>query len=137
MYAEIIYETGAKSVGYYKDEAQLLEGVREQHRRAKSGEPSYSGEADGPVPPAERVVRIEIYNKHPHDLNEEQTVSSEVAKSEVAALIKELDENGSLSVTELAARVRELSSPLVLNGKQHESMYKMPADKVLTSGWDN
>ena len=37
---------------------------------------------------------------------------------------------------EAAARIRDLTSPLVDEPEPGESMYKMEATKVLTEGWE-
>lgn len=134
-FAEIIYETGSKSVAYYEDDKEMMEGLTAHHDRAKNGEPGREGEN---AHPAERIKEVQIYNKHPQDLNEDQTMSADVMKKELDEAIKRLSEAGSVSITEVAAAVRDLSSPVVpLEGsKPHDSMFKMKADKVLTEGWD-
>jgi len=131
VFAELIFETGSKSVGEYKDEEEVLAAVKAHHERARGGD------AGGPTGhPAERVVRVELYDQHPGDLNELQTMSTDVAKKELEAAMKDLDEGGAISVTELAARIRNLSSPLVDEPGRHDSAYRMEAKKVLTEGWE-
>jgi hypothetical protein len=127
MFAEMIYETGSKSVGCYADEAEVLAAAKAHHDRAKNGE---SGSDAGN--PAERIVRIELYDKHPNDLPEP---SAEV----VAEEMKKLKVTSDDTVMTLAAKVRDLASPVVLDpdAKRHDSLYKMEATKVLTEGWDN
>lgn len=130
MYAEVIYETGSKSVMFVADEAELLEGLSAHHARATSGE------AGGPTgAPAERISRVEIYDHHPDELNADQTVSSEVALEELKGFLKGKD---AVNVHELANAVRELSSPVVPFDEQDRlaSMYKMTATKTLTTGWE-
>ena len=127
MYAELIYETGAKSVACYESEEELLGAVKAQHDRA------LSGEKGGPSShPAERVVRVEVYDHHPADLGEDKTVSTEVAKEELNAALKELSEGGVVNTDELAARIRDLASPLVASETPHDSMFKAEAVMVLT-----
>jgi len=130
VYAEVIYETGSKSVMCVKDEAELMEGLRAHQQRA------VDGEAGGPTgAPAERIKQVLVYDKHPDDLNPDQTVSAEVALEEIKAALKGKD---AVQVHELAALVRNLSSPVVPLDEdgRHNSMYRMKEQKVLTSGWE-
>ena len=61
MFAEIIFESGTRSVGEYADEEEALNAAQSQHARA-------SGEAGGPTGHmAERVVAIHLYDRHPSD----------------------------------------------------------------------
>lgn len=131
MFAEIIYETGTKSVGEYDSEAELLVALKTHQLRAVGGQ---EGGPSGHR--AERIKRVEIYDRHPSELNEVQVVGTDVARKQVEALLTELDAGGSISVVELAQRIRELPSPLVVDAGAHESMYKMPAVRVLEKGWE-
>ena len=135
MYAEIIYETGNKSVACYEDEAELLSAVKAHHERAKTGQPALSSV---PGVPAERILKVEIYDKHPNDLNLDQTLSAEVAKAEIDKWLKDKSEEGVVSVTDLTLFTRDLSSPLTAVNEPHKSMYKMESVKTLESKeWDS
>lgn len=135
MFVEIIYETGAKSVAFYESDEEMMEGLEAHHTRAKNGEAGRDGDN---AHPAERIKEVQVYNKHPQDLNEDQTMSADVMAKEVQEAIKRLSQAGSVSITEVAAAVRDLSSPVVpLEGsKPHDSMFKMKAERVVKEGWD-
>lgn len=136
MFVEIIYETGAKSVAYYETDEEMMAALEAHHTRAKNGEPGREGDN---AHPAERIAKVEIYNKHPQDLNEDQTMSAEVMKKELERVVKELTDAGAVSIPEVAAAVRNLSSPQTIvteDTKPHDSMFKMESEKTLTEGWD-
>jgi hypothetical protein len=128
---EIIYETGTKSVVYNDSEEEMLEGVKAQHQRALKGEPG------GPTGhPAERVVKIEVYEKHPNEYNVEQVMSAEVMTKEVTELIKSKADAGSVSIPEIANAVRGLSHPMLDEAGPHESIFKMKSVKTIDKGWE-
>lgn len=136
VYAELIYETGANSVGCYDSKEEALAAVAAHHERATKGE---KGGPTGAA--AERIVEVQFYDKHPNDLNIEQTISTDVAKKEVAALLDSLDDGGAISTVELSAAVRDLATPLVSkeDSEGQKSIFKMPAKEVLkeadNEGW--
>jgi len=124
---EIEYETGRMSVANYEDDAQAEAAIGEQNRRALVGEPN--GPNGGP---AERIKKVYVYSKHPDSYNEGQTMSADVATKEVGDLIESLkDENGVVSITQLAEAVGGLSHPFVISKQPFESSYKMEHDKEL------
>ncbi|MBA3355959.1 MAG: hypothetical protein H0U18_08485 [Pyrinomonadaceae bacterium] len=130
VYAELIFETGTKSVGCYQDEHEALAAVKAHHDRARNGE---SGGPTGA--PAERIVKVELYDKHPADY-EVPALSQELAVQTVKDLVKAND--GAVSAEELAAAIRGTASPLTDQNERHESMYKMPSNKSLTAEkWEN
>lgn len=121
MFAEIIFENGTRSVGEYESEEEVLAAAQSQHARA-------GGSAGGPTGHmAERVVSIHIYNQHPNEWGEP---SAEVLAEE----LKNLDSEG--GAMEAAAKIRDLTSPLVADPEQGESMYKMEPIKILDEGWE-
>lgn len=121
IYVETIFETGSKAVGCYEDEAELMTALKAHHAKA------VTGEEGGPTGhPAERITRVEIYDRHPDDLPEP---SPEVVKEELKSIEGD-------TVMEVAAKVRDLSSPMVNDPERHDSMFKMEAKKVLTKGWE-
>ena len=121
MFAEIIFESGTRSVGEYASEQEVLSAAATQHSRA-------SGEAGGPTGHmAERVVAIHLYDVHPSDLPDP---SAEVLEAELAGI------NAAEGAMEAAAKIRDLTSPMVDEPEAGESMYKMEATKVLTEGWE-
>lgn len=128
MFYETVYETGRVSVAYYGDEAEAQSALAEQHRRAKAGE------AGGPLGvPAERIAAVYVYDRHPDDYNPGQTMSADVAKSEVDALITAAtNEDGVVSLDQLALAVRGLAHPMV-EGKESsfDSSFKMKEKKKL------
>lgn len=138
---ETIFETGSKSVAFYDDDEEALAAAQAHHERAKKGEPGrgkstprndLDSDSQQHVTdyPAERIVKLLKYDKHPVDLTEDQTMSSDVARKEVDAMLK--DKAGVVNIMELAAQVRDLASPLVDTPGVHESMYKMKEAEVLT-----
>ena len=92
---ETVYETGRVSVACYADDAEAQSAIGEHDRRARAGE------IGGPVgQPAERIAAVYVYNEHPDDYG--KTVSMDVAKKEVEAVIKAVaDENGVVDMEQL------------------------------------
>lgn len=135
-FAELIFETGNKSVAYYETEEEMLSAVKAHHDRALAGQPAI---ADVPNVPAERVVKVEVYgDTHPDDYN--KTVSAEVAEKAVKEAIKAVtDENGVLAITELAGAIRDSATPLVTEPEgPHDSMYRMESVETLTADkWES
>lgn len=114
---EVIYETGSHSIVSAESDEEALSGIKEHHKRA------VEGRVGGPAGnPAERVVRILKYDRHPADFGEEQTVSKEVLEKELKELLKQSDDV--VHVPEVAAALRDISNPLVESGP-HDSNYKM------------
>lgn len=133
---EVVYETGRNSVMCCADDDELLRGVREQHRRAKAGERGLASADDSP--PAERIVDVLVYDKHPNDLNPDQTMSADVLEKEFKALVKDLaDDNGVVKVDTLAVGVRNLTHPLVDDAGSQDSIFKMKEERKLNkTEWD-
>jgi len=106
---EITYETGRSSVARYADEAEAQSAIKAHHDRAVQGLPG------GPVgAPAERVVKVREFDKHPNDLNPDQTMGADVLNKELSSLVKGLsDDNGVVDISRLAVEVRALSHPMV------------------------
>jgi len=125
---EIMYETGRSSVAFYEDDAEAESAVKAHHERAVQG---LSG---GPVgAPAERIAKVRQYEKHPNDLNPEQTMGADVLNKELSSLVKAMsDENGVVDVGRLAVEVRALSHPMVTS-KEHsfDSNFLMKPTKEL------
>jgi hypothetical protein len=96
----------------------MLLAVSGQHERAKNGQPG------GPAgQPALRAVKVLKYDKDPGDMPE--TLSTEVAKEELSALLDEFAEDGVVALDrfpEIAARAR---SSMVPRTSAHDSNYKM------------
>jgi len=138
---ETIFETGSKSVAFYDDDEEALSAAKAHHERAVKGEPGRGQSterndlgADAQMHvtdyPAERIVKLLKYDKHPADMMEDMTMSSDVARKEIDNLLK--DKAGVVNVMELAAQVRELANPVVDNAGRHESMFKMKETDELT-----
>jgi len=128
-YYEIMYETGASSVAFYEDDAEAERAIGAHHARAVSGEPG------GPIgQPAERIAAVYVREDHPDNYNADGTVSTEVAKSEVDALIKAggASNKGVIPLDQLAVEVRNLAHPMVA-GKENafDSNYKMESERKL------
>jgi len=129
LFAEIVYETGRMSVGEYGSEDEVKSAVKAHNDRAIKGEPG------GPVgAPAERVAAVYLYDKHPDDFNQEQTMSADVLNKELENLVKNTqDKNGVVAVDQLVLGVRGLSHPMT-NAQDRsgfDSYYKMKESKKL------
>lgn len=133
MFYEIIFETGNHSVAQYGSDEEARDAVLSHHNRALKGEKAQATNQE--MGPAERVKKVLKYDSHPVDY----TASQAAVASDVSAAVEEaINENkiGDLvSVPEVAAAVREISSPLVDSGP-HESNYKMPESGELTGDWN-
>lgn len=125
MFYEVIYENGDSSVMECADDAEALEGIREQHRRAMSGERSLQGDPDSP--PASRVKRVLAYDQHPGTFGEDQMVSPAEAKAALEAHTK----NGMVDIQNLVSTLRNLSNALIDNAAPHESKYQMKETREL------
>jgi len=126
---EIIFETGAHSVAFYEDDNEAKQAVQAAHERAVSGGRSMSdGNESGP---AERVTKVLVYDEHPATLNEEQTLSADVAEKMVKDAVKRSSEDGVISVPVLAAAVRDFTNPMVEESGPHDSNFKMKEAKEL------
>lgn len=129
-FAEVIYETGSKSVISIDSEEEALAGLEEHQRRAKNGE------AGGPTGhAAERIKSVLVYDEHPADLNASGLMPVEEVKTEMLAALEESSMGGQVSVMELAAKLRSLTDPHVPNAGRHESQYKAKAARELSGSW--
>lgn len=124
-FAEVIYETGDKSVVSYDDEAELIAAVKEQHDRAVNG--LDAGPQAGR--PAERVSRVLLYGTtHPADYV--PSVNGDYIKS----LVDQVSVGGELDVNEFNAKLAQATSPLVTTeGSRHDSLYKQTEEHELDS----
>lgn len=126
---ELIFETGAKSVAMYEDDAEALRATQAHHLRAVNGETALAS-ASGSDPqsdrPAERIVKVLKYDQHPGDFMESQALSATDVTKAVTAAIKDAQVGDLVSVPEVAAAVRELTSPVVADAGRQDSMFKAP-----------
>jgi hypothetical protein len=100
-------------------------GVAEHHRRARLGLPSLSS-AEENVPPAERIVKVLEYDRHPNDYNTADSLTADELNKVLPKLVKELaDENGVVAVGVLAVEVRGLTHPMLNASGPHDSNYRM------------
>jgi len=129
-FVEIIYETGNSGVAFYDTEDEANGAIAAHHKRAIDGVPG------GPIgQPAERIKRALVYDKHPNEYNPGDSLSADVALSEVEALIKAAakSNDGVIPVGELAVQIRRLSDPMVA-GKENrfDSNFRMQETGELT-----
>lgn len=125
---EVTFETGRNSLCNYEDDEEAARAIGEQHRRALNGEPG------GPIGgPAERIAKVRVYKNHPNEYNPAMTMSADVLKKEVSALIDALaDENGVAPIDRVSAEVRALAHPLVSSKESSfDSEYLMKEDREL------
>lgn len=113
---EVIYENGRVSVMETDTEAEMLEGVAEQHRRALAGE--VGGPHGGA---AERIKRVLEYDCHPNDYNPTQKLSNNDIQSAVSATLKSKDD---ASLYDVIEGLRDEVHPMV-SSAPHESNFKM------------
>lgn len=115
-FAEVIYETGSKSVVSYEDVNTLELGLREHNRRAIAGEPGGPG---GHA--AERIKRVLLYDEHPGEYNSSGMVNAQSAIDMIGS--KAI--GGQVSIWEAIAALRMLASPLAARDQvgPHDSMY--------------
>jgi hypothetical protein len=135
LYAEIIFETGNKSVAQYDSMEEMKSALAEHHRRALNGEPGTGhstlrndlepGESRIGSWVAERVKKVLLYDEHPASHGEDQLVPIEDVEGAVTSAIDESGMNGVVHVHTVAAAIRDLSNPLIVEPKVHESQYKM------------
>ena len=139
---EVIYETGNRSVMEAPDDETALAGIKDHHQRATKGEVGRGastertdlspGEA-GYNPqvmdyPAERVARVLVYEKHPGDYGQDQTVSKEVFEEQLKAYVADKDV---INVMEFSAFARDLSDPHAMPEGMHDSQFKMEEAREL------
>lgn len=125
---EVTYETGRVSVANYENDAEAKSALAAHHHRAVGG---LSG---GPIgAPAERIAKVRVYDKHPNEFNPDQTMSADVLKKELEALVTAgEDDNGVVSIDEMSKSVRGLSHPMVdVRETPFDSMFKMKEKKEL------
>lgn len=123
-YYEVIFENGEHSV-ISGDDDSVLEGVKEQHRRAANGEPG------GPAGiQAVRIKKVLKYDEHPASLYESQAVPAEVLKNWLDEAISSNQVGDLVSVPEVIASIRDSADPMVVTGP-HESNFKMKEHKAL------
>lgn len=139
---EIIYETGNRSVIQADDDEQALSGIKAHHQRAIKGETGRGvstartdlqpGEAGyNPTTmdyPAERVSRVLVYDDHPGDFGQDQTVSKDEFMEQLNAFVADKDV---INVMEFSAFARDLSDPHVLPEGKQDSQYKMEQEREL------
>ena len=123
---EIVYETGRMSVAEYADDEEAKSAIGAHHARATAGG------VGGPVgQPAERIAAVYVYDAHPDDAG--KSVSADVAKKELEAVLKNVtDSNGVVNMEELAYAVRQAGHPMVDSlDKPFQSRYKVKERKQL------
>lgn len=144
MYAEVIFETGAKSIISYDDEAELKSFLSEHHRRAITGEPGapqdqvVRDDIDYSDPgmvhpdratqrPAERIHKVLTYSDHPADM-----YSTGVGLDTVKTLAEGMSVGGVVDHEQLIRALRDEVSPVypVNQGNLH-SIYKAQEDGEL------
>jgi hypothetical protein len=107
----------------------MQRAVSEHHRRAIEGEPG------GPIgQPAERIKAVREYDEHPNEYNPEGTMSVDVARSEIDALLTAggKSNKGVIPLDQLAVEVRNLAHPMVA-GKENvfDSNFKMKEKRTV------
>ena len=135
MFYEIIYETGNHSIAMYESDDEAIRAISEHHRRAKNGEKAQA--TNEQMGPAERIVKVLKYDEHPADYSASGAVDSQDVTAAVEKAIADKGHGGLVSVMEVAAAVRDVSSPTV-DSAPHDSNYKMKeVGNLDRSRWDN
>lgn len=129
MFYEVIYETGNHSMASYDTDDEAREALEEQHRRAQEGE---KGGPTGHA--AERIVKVLKYDSHPASLNESQALPASEVIAAFNKCVSEKAVGDLVSVPEIAASLRELTSPVVESGP-HESNFKAEESAELSGAW--
>jgi len=125
VFYELIYENGDSSVMSVDSEEEALEAIKEAHRRATSGERSL--QSDPASPPASRIKRVLVYDRHPGDYGEDQMVKS----NEVGEAVKAHTKDGTVDIRNLVSSLRGLTDALINNPAPHESKYQMKESSEL------
>ena len=138
---EVTFETGNSSVCAYADDAEAERALGEHQRRARNGEAGgpVAAHGGGPGAPnwaAERIAKVRVYTKHPNEFNPEMTMSGDVLKSEIGALIDgSVDENGVVNLFAISEQVKALAHPMKDRESAFDSQYKMEEDKELDTAF--
>src|SRR6266550_4915883 len=135
-FAEIIYETGNKSVAYYDTNEEMKSALAEHHRRALGGEPgSGASQLRNDLDPgetrigtwvAERIKKVLLYDEHPTDFGADQLATDKDIKAAVDAAIEKEGIGDLVPIHAVAAAIRDISNPLVAEPGPQESQYKAP-----------
>lgn len=156
-HAEVIFETGAKSVVNYDTEDELRAFLQEHHRRATEGEPGSAQDyevrsdlvkddpdvvrraAANANRPAERISKVLLYGKHPGEYAEHGVLFTSAVEQLVAGLADNSGDKPTINVWELIAALRrEITATRSGELAPHDSLYKMPhADEMDLSFLDN
>lgn len=145
FFAEITYEDGSMSTGYYLTEDEMLRGLSEHHRRAKNGEaggPAGRDDTNQTTFPATRVARVRLYDKHPSEYEESQLVTQAEAEKRFAQALKDAaaaapEGIDAVFMPELLANMRATTDALVREADlqhPHDSKYKMPERATVDPG---
>lgn len=127
---EIIFEDGSYSKADYGSNEEALQACQAHHERAIKGMPSL----EGTNVPSTRVVKIFRYDSDPGDIYENQTMSDDMVKKYLDAIVKAATENGVTDLRQVAAAIRDLSNPMQ-DSEPHESNYKAKEAEELTLPW--
>jgi hypothetical protein len=76
-----------------------------------------------------------IYNEHPANHGESQAAVSERLVDAVGTFVREKAVGDIVSVPEVAALVRDYTSPVILNNHPHDSDFKMEEVGELAGSW--
>lgn len=122
-YAEIIFETGSKSLMSFDDEESLKSFLVEHTRRAMQGD------VGGPTGhPAERIKKVLVYSDNPGDLHADGLVPVDA----VQKLVSGMEHSGLVNVEQLMSALRDEVSPTYpLDQGRHASLYKAEEDGEL------
>jgi hypothetical protein len=130
---ETIFEDGSYSIASYKNDEEALQAITAHHERATKGEPALLSDPEGRVK-ATRIVKVLKYDEPPGDLLEAQVLPEDQVKKELETAISDSTKDGVTDLRELAARIRDLSNPLVVS-EPHESNYKAKETEELSLPW--
>lgn len=125
MFYEVIFENGDSSIMSVENETEALEAIKTQHERATKGERSLASDPNSP--PASRIKRVLVYDKHPNEYHPDNVVSTKDASE----ALKAHEADGSVDIYKVINSLRGLTDPMVNNPSPHDTKFHMKETREL------
>ena len=132
MFYEVIFEDGSFSVAEYESDEEAVAACEAHHQRALAGGRSLESAPNSP--PASRIAKLLKYENHPQDETESQALPVAEVEKAVKQALKDHAHGDLVSVPQIAASVRDLTSPLVVS-EPHESNFKAKEVGEVEGAW--